>query len=118
MNPMRSPSRRYFALFLVASAVLFLGIVQWSVLPILIQNGPVASATVLEMSVGHSLKFAAPFKCPFKSLFSDGLGPCLMRSRIAVRRIASRVPHPLEILISGKDELFLSCYPLRAPPYA
>jgi hypothetical protein len=114
MNPNRIPSRRYIALLLLLSGVLVLGIVQWSFLPILIQNGPVGSAAVLEMSSGHASKFAAPFKC----LFSDGLRPCLVHSRITVRRAASRIPHPLEAPISGKDDFFLSYHPLRAPPSA
>jgi len=114
MNPTRTPSRRYIASLIALSAVLVLGIVQWSFLPILIQNGPVGSSAVLEMSAGHSSKFAAPFKC----LFGDGLGPCLVQSRITVRRIASRVPHPPEAPIFGRNEYFLSYYPLRAPPSA
>jgi hypothetical protein len=114
MNPKRSTSRGYVACLLLLSGVLVLGIVQWSFLPILIQNGPVGSAAVLEMSAGHSSKFAAPFKC----LFGDGLRPCLVRSRITVRRAASRIPHPPEAPISGKDEFFLSYHPLRAPPSA
>jgi hypothetical protein len=114
MNPKRIPSRRYVASLLLLSGVLVLGIVQWSFLPILIQNGPVGSAAVLEMSAGHSSKFAAPYKC----LFGDGLKPCLTQTRINVRRTASRIPHPPEETISGKDEFFLSYHPLRAPPSA
>ena len=41
MNPKRTTSRRYVACLLLLSGVLVLGIVQWSFLPILIQNGPV-----------------------------------------------------------------------------
>jgi hypothetical protein len=96
------------------SGVLVLGIVQWSFLPILIQNGPIGSASVLEMSAGHSSKFAAPFKC----LFGDGLGPCLVQTRIAIRRIAAGIPLPLEAALPGKDEFSLSYHPLRAPPSA
>jgi hypothetical protein len=114
MNPKRIPSRRYIATLLLLSSVLVLGIVQWSFLPILIQNGPVGSAAVLEMSSGHSSKFAAPFKC----LFGDGLRPCLVQSRITVRRAASRIPRPPEDPVSGKDDFFLSYHPLRAPPSA
>ena len=114
MNPKRIPSRRYLACLLLLSGVLVLGIVQWSFLPILIQNGAVACSAVLEMSAGHSSKFAAPFKC----LFSDGSRPCLVRSRITVRRTVSRIPHPPEAPISGKDDFFLSYHPLRAPPSA
>jgi hypothetical protein len=94
--------------------VLVLGIVQWSFLPILIQNGPVASTTVLEVSAGHSSKFAAPFKF----LFGDGLRPCLPQSRIAVRRTASRIPRAPEAPIFGQDDFSLSYHPLRAPPSA
>src|SRR5271169_3453031 len=114
MNPKRSPSRRYLACLLLLSGVLVLGIVQWSFLPILIQNGPVGTAAVLEMSAGHSSKFAAPFKC----LFGDGLKPCLAQSRITVRGIATRIPHPPEATFSGRDAFFLSYHPLRAPPSA
>ena len=114
MNMKRSTSRRYLACYLLLSGVLVLGIVQWSFLPILIQNGPVGSAAALEMSAGHSSKFAAPFKC----LFGDGLKPCLVQSRITVRRFVSRIPRPPEAPIAGKDELFISYHPLRAPPSA
>src|SRR5258707_1348037 len=112
MNPKRIPSRRYVTCLLLLSGVLVLGIVQWSFLPILIQNGPVASTAVLEMSAGHSSKFAAPFKC----LFGDGLRPCLVQSRIAFLRIASRILPPREIPTSGQDDFSLSYHPLRAPP--
>jgi hypothetical protein len=112
MNPKSTPSRRYVACLLLLSGVLVLGIVQWSFLPILIQNGPVGSAAVLEVSAGHSSKFAAPFKC----LFGDGLRPCLVQARITVQRIASRILHPPEAPISGQNDFFLSFHPLRAPP--
>jgi hypothetical protein len=114
MNLKRSTNRRYLACLMLLSVVLVLGIVQWSFLPILIQNGPVGSTAVLEMSAGHSSKFAAPFKC----LFGDGLRPCLIQARITVRRIATGIPHPPETQLSGKDVYFLSYHPLRAPPSA
>ena len=112
MNPTRTPSRRYVACLFLLSGVLVLGIIQWSFLPILIQNGPVGSAAVLEVSAGHSSKFVAPFKC----LFGDGLRPCLVQSRITVQRIATKIPHPPEAPISGQNDFFLSFHPLRAPP--
>jgi hypothetical protein len=102
------------AALLLLSGVLVLGIVQWSFLPILIQNGSVARPAALEMSAGHSSKFAAPFKC----LFGDALKPCLVQWRVAVRRVTSRIPHPLETQIITKDDFFLSYHPLRAPPSA
>jgi hypothetical protein len=112
MNPTPFTTRRYVVFLLLLSGVLVLGIVQWSFLPILIQNGPVGSAAVLEVSAGHSSKFVAPFKC----LFGDGLRPCLVQSRITVQRIASKIPHPPEAPISGQNDFFLSFHPLRAPP--
>jgi hypothetical protein len=114
MNPERTPTRRFVICLLLLSGVLVLGIIQWSFLPILIQNGPVASTGVLEMSAGHSSKFAAPSKC----LFGDGLRPCLVQSRITLRGIATRIPHPPEAPFSGGHDFFLSYHPLRAPPSA
>jgi hypothetical protein len=114
MNPKRIPSRRYVAVLLLLSGVLVLGIVQWSFLPLLIQNGPVGSAAILEMSASHTSKFAAPFKC----LFGDGLNPCLMQSRITVRRVASRIVRLPDAPISGQDDFSLTHHPLRAPPSA
>jgi hypothetical protein len=114
MNPNRTPSRGIFACLLLLSGVLVLGIVQWSFLPILIQNGPVSSTAELEMSAGHSSKFAAPFKC----LFGDGLNPFLVQSRITSRRNISRISHLPEAPVSGHDEFSLSYHPLRAPPCA
>ena len=114
MNPERTPTRRFVICLLLLSGVLVLGIIQWSFLPILIQNGPVASTGVLEMSAGHSSKFAAPFKC----LFGDGLNPCLVQSRITVRRIASRIVRLPDAPISGQDDFSLTHRPLRAPPSA
>jgi hypothetical protein len=113
MTSNRSTSRRYLACLLL-SGVLVLGIVQWSFLPLLIQNGPVGNAAVLEVSAGHSSKFAAPFKC----LFGDGLRPCLLQARITIRKVATRITNPLEDSFSGKDEFFLAYHPLRAPPSA
>jgi hypothetical protein len=114
MNPKHSTSRRNATCLLLLSAVLILGIVQWSFLPILIQNGPVGSAGVLEMSTGHSSKFAAPFKC----LFGDGLNPCLVQTRITVRRVVSRIVRLPEAPTSGQDDFSLTHRPLRAPPSA
>ena len=71
-------------------------------------------AAVLEMSAGHSSKFAAPFKC----LFGDGLNPCLAQTRITVRRIVSGVVRLPEAPVSGQDDFFLTHRPLRAPPSA
>ena len=112
-NSKRTLSQRTILCLCLLSGVLVLGIIQWSFLPILIQNGPIGSSGMLEIS-GHSSKFAAPFKC----LFSDGLRPCLVQSRITVRRIAFRIPHTPEAETYGKREVFLTYQPLRAPPSA
>jgi len=114
MNPKRTPSRRYIGCILLLSGILVLGIIQWSFLPILIQDGPPASTAVLELSASHTSKFAAPFKC----LFGDGLNPCLVQSRITVRRIASRIVRLPDAPVSGQDDISLTHRPLRAPPSA
>lgn len=114
MNSKLSISRRYTVCLLLLSCVLVLGIIQWSFLPILIQNCPVASRAVVELSAGHSSKFAAPFKC----LIGDGLRLCPVQSRINVPRIASRIIRLPENPISGPDDISLSQRPLRAPPSA
>jgi hypothetical protein len=114
MNPEHFTRRRSPATLLLLSGVLVLGIVQWSFLPILIQNGPVTSIAVLEMTAGHSSKFAAPFKC----LFGDGFNPCLLQTGIITRNIATRMPYPPETSVSGNEDRYLSSCPLRAPPAA
>jgi hypothetical protein len=114
MNPHLDLSRRYVACLFLLSGVLVLGIIQWSFLPILIQNGAVASTAALELSAGHSSKFAAPFKC----LFGDEPKPCLTQSRIALPPALSGISYSPEAPLSGKDDLFLSYHPLRAPPSA
>jgi hypothetical protein len=114
MNLKRSLNRRYVACLILLSGVLVLGIIQWSFLPILIQNGPPGSTAVLEISASHTSKFAAPFKC----LFGDGLNPCLMQSRITVRRVASRIVRLPDAPFSGQDNFSLTHHPLRAPPSA
>jgi hypothetical protein len=114
MNLKRTPSRRYIACILLLSGILVLGIIQWSFLPILIQDGPLASTAVLELSASHTSKFAAPFKC----LFGDGLNPCPVQSRITVRRVASRIVRLPDAPVSGQDDISLTHRPLRAPPSA
>ena len=74
----RTIGRPYAICLLLLSGVLVLGIVQWSFLPLLIQNGPSTGAPLLEFSAGHTSKFAAPYK----TLFGDGLNPCLVQAGI------------------------------------
>jgi hypothetical protein len=107
-------TNRVSACCLVLSAVLVLGIIQWSFLPILIQNGPVSSHTVIEVSAGHSSKFAAPFK----GLIGEVSKPRLAQSRVfaaATNRTFFRRP---EERVFTRDEVFFSDRQLRAPPSA
>jgi len=109
----RFPKRWYVICLSLVLGVLVLGIVQWSFLPILIQNGPVGGAA-LEMSAGHSSKFAAPFKF----LFGDELQPCIVRARVAVRRLTSAILILAEVPVYRSEDLFQSSHHLRAPPSA
>jgi len=113
MTPNRHANRIRLICLSLLVGLLFLGIVQWSFLPLLIQNGPVGGA-YLEMSAGHSSKFAAPFKL----LFSDGLQPCVVRARFTVRTIPVRIFFVAEVPVYRSDDLFLSAHHLRAPPTA
>jgi hypothetical protein len=114
MNPLRTPNRRFAACLLLLAGVLVLGIVQWSFLPILIQNGPSTSATVQDLSGSHSSKFAAPFKY----LFGDGLRLCVVPSAFTLQRVtAAFVPMP-DASFSRRDDFSLAQPSLRAPPSA
>jgi hypothetical protein len=113
MTPQRPSNRWYLISIALLLGVLVMGIVQWSFLPILIQNGPVGGAS-LEMSASHSSKFAAPFKF----LFGDGLQPCVVRARTTLRRVTSRISIVAEVPVHRSEQLFLSSHQLRAPPTA
>lgn len=113
MKPNCLPKRWYVICLSLVLGVLVLGIVQWSFLPILIQNG-MAGGAALEMSAGHSSKFAAPFKF----LFGDELQPCIVWARIIVRRITSGISIVAEVPVYRSEDLFLSSHHLRAPPTA
>ena len=114
MKPKPSISRRYVACLCLLSGVLVLGIIQWSFLPILIQNAPGGTSAVLEFSASHTSKFAAPYKC----LIGDGVNPCLIPTRITVRRTASRIVRLPDAPVSGPDDSALTRRALRAPPSA
>ena len=108
---------RSFVCCLLLSAVLVLGIVQWSFLPLLVQGAPPPGRTLFEDSSSHTSKFAAPFKC----LFGDSLKPDLLLLRIS----ASRYPEFLmassnqsEEPIARWQDLLFSRRQLRAPPTA
>jgi hypothetical protein len=114
MMPKRSIGRGYATCLLLLSVVLVLGIVQWSFLPLLMQNGPTSNAPVLEFSAGHTSKFAAPFK----ALFGDGSNSYLVPLRITLRREARRIVRLPEAPISSPDDFSLAHRPVRAPPAA
>jgi hypothetical protein len=114
MKPLRTSRRMSAAALVLLSAILFLGIVQWSFLPILIQNGPVGNAALLEITAGHSAKFAAPFK----GLLCEGLNPCPLPTRTTVPRLASRIVRLPDAPVSGRADFSLTHRPLRAPPLA
>jgi hypothetical protein len=99
---------------LLLSAVLILGIVQWSFLPILVQSASLPGKALLEITSGHTSKFAAPFKC----LFGDSLKPCLPPSGNSKPRIASNFLGRNEEPVPSWQDLFFSYLHLRAPPSA
>jgi hypothetical protein len=108
------PTNRQFSYCLILSAVLILGIVQWSFLPVLIQSTSLASGTRVEISPGHSAKFAAPFK----GLFEDSYKPGQTHSTVASPQApASFFGIPKE-LNRTPNEQFFSNRQLRSPPSA
>jgi hypothetical protein len=113
MNRKRTTSR-LCSCCLILSAVLVLGIIQWSFLPFLVQNGPVSGRAVVEMSAGHTSKFAAPFKY----LFGDSLKPSLAQSRISAPPITRTLLRLLAEPLPQRDDLSFTNRQLRAPPYA
>jgi hypothetical protein len=110
----RSTGRLYIAAFVLLAGILILGIVQWSFLPILIQNAPGATRALLEFSPSHTSKFAAPFK----AFHGDGPVPVLVRARIVFRPAMSAVFLSTDAPLSGVYALVLTQHPLRAPPSA
>jgi hypothetical protein len=106
------PTNRQFAFCLILSAVLILGIVQWSFLPILIQNAPLASTTQFKVSPGHSAKFAAPFK----GLFGESLKPREAQSIVVAPLIAENFFRLAAEPAPRLDDQFFSLRQLRSPP--
>jgi hypothetical protein len=103
-----------FTFGLILALVLVLGIVQWSFLPILIENAPLTGRAVLEVSSSHTSKFAAPFKC----FLADRLQPRLSQSRPSLPGIAPTFLHQPEESVPGWNDVFFSHLQLRAPPSA
>jgi|SRR5579872_3803385 len=115
MNPGHATTRR-FATCLLLSAVLILGIVQWSFLPVLIQSASFSSRASVEVSPGHSSKFAAPFK--YLSGTIDYLQTCLPSARLGAPIPAvSFSRHSDEPFFRHDDQVF-SHRCLRSPPSA
>ena len=113
MNPGPATTRQLGAcLFL--SAVLILGIVQWSFLPVLIQSPSFSRQSAVDVSPGHSAKFAAPSKF----LLGNFLQPCLRQASLAALRTAlSYFCQPAEPFFAC-DGQFFSRRQLRSPPFA
>ncbi len=101
-----------FACCLLLSAVLVLGIVQWSFLPLLVQSTPLSGRAILEVSGNHTSKFAAPFKY----LFGDSLNLFLARTSVSIFRITPTLVRQLQKSTSERDDFFFSHRQFRAPP--
>jgi hypothetical protein len=112
MNPGRATTRR-FTFCLILSAVLILGIVQWSFLPVLIQNASLPGQVAVDVSPGHTSKFAAPSKF----LLGNVLQPCLKQANLGVPQPTVRIFRPDEPSFRHDSQLSFSCQ-LRAPPSA
>jgi hypothetical protein len=115
MNRSRATTRP-FATCLLFSGVLILGIVQWSFLPVLIQDSSFSGRTAVEVSPGHSSKFAASFKCLLGD-FGD-LQPCLKQTSLASPRPPVSFSHPPDVPSFQQDDQFFSYRQLRSPPSA
>jgi hypothetical protein len=103
---------RSFATCAFLSAVLILGIVQWSFLPILVQSAPLPGKALLEFSSGHTSKFAAPFKC----FVGDSLRPYLPRAGNSEPGVSPNFFRRNEEPIPNLQDLFFPYRQLRAPP--
>jgi hypothetical protein len=111
MNPGHAKNRRC-TFCLILTIVLFLGLVQWSFLPLLVGNAMPARYTVLSMAEGHPAKFVAPFRC----LFADSLTSCLPASGVYVPMVSAAFFHRFEERVSSRDARFFFYPQLRAPP--
>jgi hypothetical protein len=109
---LRRATNRQFATCLLLSAVLVLGIVQWSFLPVLIQSASFPGRATVEMSPGHTSKFAAPSKLSFGNF----LRPCLKQSSLATPQTTCNFFHQAEEPPFARSDRFSSRRQLRAPP--
>lgn len=103
---------RRCTLCLALTAVLFLGLVQWSFLPLLIESGLPSSSSVVAISGGHTSKFAAPFKC----LFGDTLNACVLPLGVSVPMVTASLLYRFDEPASSWIQHFFSDRQLRAPP--
>jgi hypothetical protein len=115
MNPGRATTR-HFITCLLLSAVLILGIVQWSFLPVLIDSPSFSGGASIEVSPGHSSKFAAPFK--YLSGTIDYLQTCLTPASLRVQIPPFSFPRRLEEPSLKRDDQVFSYHSLRSPPSA
>lgn len=101
-------------LCLVLMAVLFLGLVQWSFLPLLVDGQSDSPVAVLTIGGGHTAKFAAPFKFPF----GDSSSTCLPEVRQTVPVIIASIAPRIEESSPLRENIFYSDRLFRAPPSA
>jgi hypothetical protein len=113
MTPGRATTRQLAACLLL-SAVLILGIVQWSFLPVLIQSPSFSGRIAVDISPGHTSKFAAPSKFQVGNF----LQPFLKQANVAkVQTPACFFYQPAEPSFT-RDDRFLPHRQLRSPPSA
>jgi len=113
MNPGRATTRQLAACLLL-SAVLILGIVQWSFLPVLIQSPTFSGRVAVDVSPGHTSKFAAPSKF----LLGNFLRPCLKQANVAVMQTSACFFYRPEESSFTHDDRFFPHRQLRSPPSA
>jgi hypothetical protein len=113
MNPGRATTRQ-LATCLLLSAVLILGIVQWSFLPVLIQSPSSSGRIAVDVSPGHTSKFAAPSKF----LLGNFLRPCLKQAIVATVQASACFFYQPEEPSFTRDDQFFPHRQLRSPPFA
>jgi hypothetical protein len=113
MTPGRATTR-LLTTCLLLSAVLILGIIQWSFLPVLIQNPSSSGRPAVEVSPSHSAKFAAPSKF----LLGDFLQPCLQQASLSAPQTPLKYFYQREETSFARDDQFLPHRQLRSPPSA
>jgi hypothetical protein len=113
MNPDRATTRQLAACLLL-SAVLILGIVQWSFLPVLIQSPSSSGRVAVDASPGHTSKFAAPSKF----LLGNFLRPCLKQAIVATVQASACFFYQPEEPSFAHGDRFFPHRQLRSPPSA